>query len=622
MAAPRPQLGALEEFIALPSSDDEEEPPPPGGAAGEAEAADADADAPGTLAGIWAPRHAYAGSDAFLGLHEEVLDFWDAFSATASEHAERRESIELLGAALAMRWPGAEVVAFGSFASGLYLPTSDVDVAVRGIAALDGAGRLSTSETKRVKERVLREVAQLIRDADLAREDADAGFELEVIASARVPIIRFVDETHLLSIDLTLDSESGEESTELMRSYARTLPAFRYLVLVLKLWLQRRGLHETYNGGVGSFLLQLMVAASLQLNPLGASRSTRAVGGGAAAPPSSEHSLGSALLDFFELYGLKLNYRTAGVSLRHGCGFFAKASRPGWLDRERPHMLALESPLDRDVDVGKGAYNIGAVRRAFSQSYFMLRRAMDDSGRAASRAGGARAGGRVPLALLGVIYDDGVRAAMAERFERKFEADGTPKEPPLSVPPPPMPSIGGRGRLARAATDSDGERGASAHGADAAPARQRRLSAPAALGRGAAEWLGLETDEDEGSDDEGSSMQDGRPASAVQRAGTVFVVDTSASDTEGEEGEAEGAPAASEAGRGGLIGRARKRQRLSDAGGPERASATPSAPAADPSVGSRKQRKALAKEKKLKNKKRQQTKKRRKERESASRAFA
>lgn len=237
-------LESLGDFISVPSSDEEEDEPadellaelsaPPNGA-------------PSVLRPLGAPSRRYAGADPFLVLHEDVKDFLDAFVPTVDEHAARRESLELIAAAVGDHWPGAEAIAFGSFASGLYLPSSDVDVGLRGLP--DGS--------KRDKERTLRELAQLLRERGLAREDASLGYELEVIASARVPIIRFVSSAHLTAMDLTLDADSGAESTRLMCSYANELPEFAPLVVVLKLWLQRRGLHETFSGGIGSYLLQV-----------------------------------------------------------------------------------------------------------------------------------------------------------------------------------------------------------------------------------------------------------------------------------------------------------------------------------------------------------------------------
>ena len=164
-------MEALGDYIGLPDDDEDEEPEP------ALPAAPLPSESPPPAA-HWTPSCRYKGTDPFLALHEDILDFVDAFAPSAHEHACRRESIEVVAAAVAERWPGAEAVAFGSYATGLYLPASDVDVALRFVPAA----------TKRDKEETLRELATLLRARGLAREDAAAGFELEVIATARVPI--------------------------------------------------------------------------------------------------------------------------------------------------------------------------------------------------------------------------------------------------------------------------------------------------------------------------------------------------------------------------------------------------------------------------------------------------
>jgi len=252
--------------------------------------------------------------------------------------------------------------------------------------------------------------------------------DLEVIATARIPIIRFVDAAHALHFDVTLDAQSGLESTDLARQYTQEFPEFRHMVLVLKQWLLRRQLHETYNGGVGSFLLQLMVAFALQTRMLATSRQRAAhAAGGANGVRSvgSEHTLASSLLDFFELFGVKLNYRTTGISLRHGGSFFPKAARKGWMDSERPMLLCVENPLEPDTDVGKNAFNIHAVRRALSQSYYALLAAMKTyKGDADGTAG-----------ILGTIFDADTGGEMEGRFDLKYSAEGAVAEPPAAVPP-------------------------------------------------------------------------------------------------------------------------------------------------------------------------------------------
>ena len=136
------------------------------------------------------------------------------------------------------------------------------------------------------------------------------------------------------------------------------MPPLRPLVLVLKFFLSQRGLNETFTGGVGSYMLQLMVVSFLQQRH----RTDRATG------LVSPQNLGSLLLEFFELYGRDLNYTTTAISVRRHGAYFPKRSR-NWMYPTRPNLLAIENPDDDKLDVGKNSYNIGRVRRAFDHAH-------------------------------------------------------------------------------------------------------------------------------------------------------------------------------------------------------------------------------------------------------------
>ena len=64
-----------------------------------------------------------------------------------------------------------------------------------------------------------------------------------------------------------------------LNSCARGCLGLQVLVLVLKRFLHDRGLHDTFSGGVGSFLLQLMVISSESgdLPPQGSGDTTHAI---------------------------------------------------------------------------------------------------------------------------------------------------------------------------------------------------------------------------------------------------------------------------------------------------------------------------------------------------------
>ena len=187
----------------------------------------------------------------------------------------------------------------------------------------------------------------------------DAGFatELQVIDKARVPIVKYVDAESAMAVDISLEQDTGANSTRFVKEAMEQWPMLRPLVLILKYYLKQRGLAETYSGGIGSFLLCVMALRCLQMlrdmsaqatsiltkhHPQEASSSV-AASCPASAPQHAEkwshqlnkHSklpltsvmnLGSALLLFMELYGVKLNYVEVALSVRGAGAFFKKRS--------------------------------------------------------------------------------------------------------------------------------------------------------------------------------------------------------------------------------------------------------------------------------------------------------
>jgi len=87
----------------------------------------------------WSGRE-YLHPNFLLRLHEEILDFCAYMAPTKDDH-QRREGVVSRLSELAQRlWPGCEVHPFGSFATKLYLPLSDIDVVVLNgpVPTLDG----------------------------------------------------------------------------------------------------------------------------------------------------------------------------------------------------------------------------------------------------------------------------------------------------------------------------------------------------------------------------------------------------------------------------------------------------------------------------------------------------
>lgn len=58
-----------------------------------------------------------------FSLHKEIEDFYAYMTATPEEHNMRLDVLERVTNVIHIEWPKAKVEVFGSFRTGLYLPT-------------------------------------------------------------------------------------------------------------------------------------------------------------------------------------------------------------------------------------------------------------------------------------------------------------------------------------------------------------------------------------------------------------------------------------------------------------------------------------------------------------------
>ncbi|CEP01005.1 unnamed protein product (mitochondrion) [Plasmodiophora brassicae] len=366
---------------------------------------DGDDDDDGGLREPWrcAASH-LAGLSITEVLHEELVRFCEFISPTPAEHAARDGLIDRFHQLAAELFPGAEVVVFGSVATRLYLPVSDLDLVIF----------YETSDPKLC----LRVLAEQLQARNLVAY-------IELILTARVPIVKFKDAQTGISVDVCMNVENGRAACALINEFQLAIPALRPLTLFLKYFLHCRDMNDTYTGGVGSFLLQMMIVSQLQLHPYGSMRLPASAT--ASAPASRDLNLGALLLSFLEVFGKTFNYAVVGISVRDGGSYFSKAQRgAAFTDVMRPYLLSVENPLEPDVDVGRNSFGIMRVRRAFSWAFDRLTLEFPDEpcrtllGRLVPvrgevfRARGL--GGTPPLSLTGSGSDDG-----AQRRDRKSQ---------------------------------------------------------------------------------------------------------------------------------------------------------------------------------------------------------
>ena len=182
-------------------------------------------------------------------LHEQICRFATLAEPDRAESKLRSKALSRVAAALRSEYPASELVLHGSAATGLALPTSDIDLV---LCVGGNTGRKRAVDTLKRARRGL-QVAKVVRRAELVHR-------------AKVPVLKFTERQSDLAFDLCANEPGAHAYTAFMRSELERMPALRPLLLVLKCCLAQQGLNETFTGGVGSFMLFLMVRSALELD--------------------------------------------------------------------------------------------------------------------------------------------------------------------------------------------------------------------------------------------------------------------------------------------------------------------------------------------------------------------
>ncbi|XP_023684762.1 terminal nucleotidyltransferase 4A isoform X1 [Paramormyrops kingsleyae] len=345
----------------------------------------------GSCVGSGTPWKRRRYSPGVNGLHEEIVDFYHFMSPRPEEAAMRKEVVGRIEAVIKELWPTADVQIFGSFSTGLYLPTSDIDLVVFG-----------TWERP-----PLQQLEQALR-----RRNVAVPYSIKVLDKATVPIIKLTDQETEVKVDISFNVETGVKAAWFIKDYVKRYTVLPYLIFVLKQFLLQRDLNEVFTGGISSYSLILMVISFLQLHPRIDARNPNV-------------NLGILLIEFFELYGRHFNYLRTGIRIRNGGAYIAKEEiMRSMIGGYRPSMLCIEDPLLPGNDVGRSSYGAMQVKQVFDYAYIVLGHAVSPLARSYPNRDSDSTLGRIIKVTQEVMdYRDWI--SMKWGSERSARVDGT-----------------------------------------------------------------------------------------------------------------------------------------------------------------------------------------------------
>jgi len=258
----------------------------------------------------------------------------------------------------------ADIHAFGSFPSGLYLPTGDMDLVMLSERFVDRG--IAVYSTKKALFR--------FRDLLKAKHIPWQG-DVELILHARVPLAKFIDRKTGLKVDVSFENSTGLNAIKTFLGWKEQYPGMPALVTLVKHFLLMRGLNEPVNGGIGGFSVICLVVSMLQMSP--------EVQSGAL---DTTHHLGELLMRFFDLYGNKFDYENVAIRLSPP-GYVPKVSRAAFcplrpvstlnFQQDRVHnltyrnynRLSIIDPNSADNDISGGSSNTPLILSAFSAAH-------------------------------------------------------------------------------------------------------------------------------------------------------------------------------------------------------------------------------------------------------------
>ncbi|KAI1380253.1 hypothetical protein F4677DRAFT_452700 [Hypoxylon crocopeplum] len=314
---------------------------------------------PGNLAPLWrwtsqdgnpCPWTLTSYSAAAVGtrLHLEIAEFYQYVGPRDFEERIRNQLVANLRKVIKKKWPDADIYPFGSFMSRLYLPSSDMDIAIcsdsfinKHVPYYDKKGHLWSLKSH------------------LLQYGVAAHGAIEVIPKAKVPLVKYTDNQTGLKVDISFEKLDGHQAIDTFLSWKEKYPSMPTIVALIKQFLLMRGLNEPVSGGIGGFSVICMVVHVLDQMPQ--------IQSGAMNP---EDHLGETLMEFFDYYGNRFQYETVAICMDPpGVVPKAEVSQIVYRNLDR---LSIIDPNNPGNDIAGGSKNTVLILSHFSHAFSTL----------------------------------------------------------------------------------------------------------------------------------------------------------------------------------------------------------------------------------------------------------
>ena len=264
---------------------------------------------------VWMSQHTKDSLHPLIQLQNEIIDYGNYITLNKEDIKLRERSIHIIKESIKALWPDCEAEVYGSYTTGLSLFNSDVDMII--FPKED----ITPENAIRVFSRHL-EIQQITSNQ-------------KKILKTRVPILKLTLKETGIQMDIAVNKKDSLKSITPIRELLVKYPPLKWLVLIIKAVLRQAEFNETYKGGIGSFLVIMLVTGYLQyekkLEP----------------KEFCTKSLGELLVKFFKFYADGYLYSKSYEEC----------------------TLSVESPQDVNRDIGRPVKFINEIRYLFYNCY-------------------------------------------------------------------------------------------------------------------------------------------------------------------------------------------------------------------------------------------------------------
>ncbi|KMV66049.1 DNA polymerase sigma [Encephalitozoon cuniculi EcunIII-L] len=269
----------------------------------------------------------------------ELLQLYQKLAPTTIEINARIYIFEKIKKLIVREFPSASVMPFGSYTTGLIVPSSDIDINVQ----------LSDNIDKEHVNKHLSKIKTLMFRANFVKKET-----VFHIKKCRIPILKFRDGIFGFRIDISVNQANGVNAAKFITYTLKEYPYIKVFAILLKHFLTIRKQSDAATGGLNSYSQFLLLLSFFQLHPL--------VQEGLVSPLKN---IGVLFMDFFQYYGCDFPYKVAKISI----------NKTGYVENNAG-MLSIEDPTNPECDVAAVCRNSGLVLGIFSHAFKVMSAAL------------------------------------------------------------------------------------------------------------------------------------------------------------------------------------------------------------------------------------------------------